>query len=259
MALEARDLCVSLGGRQVVAGSRLHVAAGRWLCVVGPNGAGKSSLLRALARVRLPGEQVTGSVQVAGHATQLLAPRALAQQRAWMGQHEPCPDDLLARDVVMLGRWPHQGWFGQPGPADHQAVGAALDAMDAVALADRPLGALSGGERQRVLLARALAVEAPLLLLDEPLTHLDAPHQVRLLRALRQHCAAGGTVVTVAHDLPWALQADELLVMAEAHTLHHGPRTDAATHRAVEAAFGHAVRLQAEPGGGQVSVRLNLG
>jgi iron complex transport system ATP-binding protein len=212
-----------------------------------------------LAGVHLPDDRVVGSVHWAGQASSALSPRALALQRAWMGQQEPCPDDLLAKDVVMLGRWPHQGWLDQPSRDDQQAVSAALDAMAATALADRPTGALSGGERQRVLLARALAVQAPLLLLDEPLTHLDAPHQVRLLHILRERCAAGATVVTVVHDLAWALHADELMVMAEGRALHQGPRADAATHRAVEAAFGHAVRLQSQAGDDQVSVRLNLG
>ena len=114
---------------------------------------------------------------------------------------------------------------------------------------DRPLGQLSGGERQRVLLARALAVQAPLLLMDEPLANLDPPHQADWLGIVRRHVARGGTAISVLHEITMALHADELAVIGEGHLLHQGPCTDAATHKAVEQVF--AGRLAVHPVAGQ--------
>jgi iron complex transport system ATP-binding protein len=246
-ALRAVGLSVDLGSRRVLSDVSCEVAAGRWLAVAGPNGAGKSTLLRALAGVLPAGALVVaGEVWLGERRLSSVAPRERALQLAWMGQTEPAPDDLLARDVVMLARWPRQAWWGAPSAGDAQAANEALAAMDALPLAERPMNALSGGERQRVLLARALAVGAGVLLLDEPLAHLDAPHQVALLRTLRRLAALGTTVVTVAHELAWALHADELLLLKDGRAVHHGGCLEAATHRAVEQAFDGSVQVGLE-------------
>jgi len=238
-ALQAQGLVVTLGGRQVLHGIDLTLQAGRWTAVVGPNGAGKSTLLKALAGL-LPSE---GRILWQGLALQDIPRRARALQLSWLGQGEPAALDLRVLDVVMLGRLPHQGWWPAPGPADHAMVEAALQATQAWAWRERSLGELSGGERQRVLLARALAGNAPLMLMDEPLANLDPPHQVDWLEQV--HClkAQGTTVVSVLHEIGMALHADDVVVMDAGTVVHHGPCDQAATRQAIEAVFAGRIRI----------------
>jgi iron complex transport system ATP-binding protein len=163
---------------------------------------------------------------------------------AWLAQQGEAVGDLTARDIVRLARLPHTGLVGAPGVADEAAVTAALAETEATALADRRLDELSGGERQRVLLARALAVDAPVLLLDEPTTHLDAPHQRALLQGLVQRARAGAAVVAVLHDLSLALAADRVVVLAGGVVRADGPPRCPALRAALEAVFEHAIRIQ---------------
>jgi iron complex transport system ATP-binding protein len=160
-----------------------------------------------------------------------------------VGQNEAGAQDLLARDVVMLGRLPHQPWLGAASAADHAAVRAAMRQTQCWDWRDRPLGSLSGGERQRVLLARALAVQAPVLLMDEPLANLDPPHQADWLAVVRALVSKGNTVVSVLHELSMALHADELVIMAAGRITHQGTCSDAATHRALEAVFDQRITI----------------
>jgi iron complex transport system ATP-binding protein len=163
---------------------------------------------------------------------------------SWLGQNETGADDLTAYDVAMLGRLPHQAWLAAPSVADHAAVEQALRATQAWDWRDRPLGQLSGGERQRVLLARALAVQAQVLLMDEPLANLDPPHQADWLLLVRALVGAGHTVVSVLHEVSIALQADDMVVMADGLVLHHGTCDDVATHAALEQVFDHRVAVR---------------
>lgn len=243
-ALQARGLHVRLGGREVLRGIDLALPAGRWTAIVGPNGAGKTTLLKALAQL-LPHE---GDVQLLGRGAPQWGHRERARAQAWLGQNETGAEDLLARDVVMLGRLPHQDWLGTASAADHAAVRSAMEETQCWDWRDRPLGNLSGGERQRVLLARALAVQAPLLLMDEPLANLDPPHQADWLALVRRHVARGGTAVSVLHELTMALHADELVVLDRGRLLHQGACGDEATHRAVEQVFGRRVAVHAVGG-----------
>jgi iron complex transport system ATP-binding protein len=167
--------------------------------------------------------------------------------------------DLRVWDVVMLGRLPHQAWLDAPSAMDRECVQIALQATQAWDWRERTLGALSGGERQRVLLARALAGRSPLMLMDEPLAHLDAPHQVDWLEQV--HClrAQGTTVLSVLHEVGMALQADEVVVMAQGKVLHHGASQDATTHAAIEAVLEHRVRICAVQDQWVVLPRLSSG
>jgi iron complex transport system ATP-binding protein len=162
---------------------------------------------------------------------------------AWLSQGSDTTGELTARETVALGRLPHTGLFGAMAPRDEAAVERAMALTECSAWADRRLQQLSGGERQRVLLARALATEAPVLLLDEPTTHLDAPHQVALARLARR-LAPTHTVVTVLHDLPLALAADRVLVLAAGRVRAHADADDPALHAALVAAFGGAVQVR---------------
>lgn len=239
-ALAARGLRVRLAGREVLQGVDLSLPQGRWTAVVGPNGAGKTTLLKALAHL-LPTQ---GGVDLLGRAAPDWTGRERARALAWLGQgQEAGAEDLRAWDVAMLGRLPHRPWLAAPTAADHARVEAAMRQTQCWDWRARPLGQLSGGERQRVLLARALAVQAPVLLMDEPLANLDPPHQADVLALVRRHVGGGGTAVTVLHELTLALRADDLLVVAGGRVLHHGPTHDAATHEAVRQVFGGRIRV----------------
>jgi iron complex transport system ATP-binding protein len=238
-ALQARGIGVALGGTPVLHGIDVALPAGRWTSIVGPNGAGKSTLLKALAGL-LPH---SGQVQLQGRPLAQWRGRERARCLAWLGQGEAGADDLSVWDVAMLGRLPHQPWLAAPSDADRAAVERALRATQAWDWRLRPLGALSGGERQRVLLARLLAVEADVLLMDEPLANLDPPHQADWLLLVRELVARGKTVVSVLHEIGMALHADQLVVMAGGRLCHQGACDDPATHRAVEQVFGHRVAI----------------
>lgn len=244
-ALEARSISATLGHVEVLHDISLTLPAGRWTSVVGPNGAGKSTLLKVLAGLT----PYRGEVSLLGHSPGAPGGRQRARLLSWLGQNESSADDLMAYDVAMLGRLPHQPWLAPPSAADHVAVERALRATQAWEWRGRALGQLSGGERQRVLLARALAVEADVLLMDEPLANLDPPHQADWLLLARELVAGGKTVISVLHEISLALQADELVVMAQGRIAHQGACTDAATHRALEQVFDH--RIAVHPLAGQ--------
>lgn len=243
-ALQTHQLRVQLGGRPVLHGLDLQIAAGRWTCVLGPNGAGKSTLLKALAGL-LP---CSGQVLWQGQPLESLDRRARGLQLSWLGQSESSTLDLRVWDVAMLGRLPHQSWLGAPTEQDAQMVEAALKATQAWDWRERTLGELSGGERQRVLLARAMAGNAPVMLMDEPLANLDPPHQVDWLEQVHCLIAQGTTVVSVLHEIGMALHADEVIVMDQGQVVHHGACSDAATHAAIEAVFAHRIRILALDG-----------
>jgi iron complex transport system ATP-binding protein len=239
-ALEARQVSAALGAVEVLHAIDLALAAGRWTSGGGPNGAGKSTLLKALAGLLAH----RGEVRIGGEPLAALPGRVRAQRLSWLGQGgagEGSADDLMVYDVAMLGRLPHQRWLAAPTEADRAAVERALRSTQAWDWRDRPLGQLSGGERQRVLLARALAVEAELLLMDEPLANLDPPHQADWMALARALVAEGRTVVSVLHELNVALAADAMVVMAGGRVLHQGNCQDPATHQALESVFGGRV------------------
>ena len=238
-ALWAEGIAVQLGDKAVLNGVSVHFEASRWTSVVGPNGAGKSTLLKAMAGL-LPH---TGRVQLLGQPIEHWRGRERARRLAWLGQGEQGADDLSVWDVAMLGRLPHQAWLSQPSATDRAVVEQALRATQAWDWRERPLGALSGGERQRVLLARLLAVQADVLLMDEPLANLDPPHQADWLALVRDLVAQGKTVVSVLHEIGMALHADQMLVMAAGQVQHHGACSDPGTHRAVEQVFDQRIAI----------------
>jgi iron complex transport system ATP-binding protein len=238
-ALRAEAITVALGGSPVLHGVSLVLQPG-WTAIVGPNGAGKSTLLRALAGL-LPLQ--SGEVRLHGRALRDWSGRQRGQRIAWLAQQGAASGELTVREVVQLGRLPHIGLFGAAGPADEAAVDAAMRATECADWQHRPLQQLSGGERQRCLLARALAVQAPVLLLDEPTTHLDPPHQVavvRLLQRLSLHC----TVLSVLHDLPLALMADRLLLLHEGRIVAEGAHDETALHASLCTVFEQAVHIR---------------
>ncbi|MEW9527783.1 ABC transporter ATP-binding protein [Microbispora sp. NPDC049125] len=252
-AVEARGLGVTLGGRPVLTGVHLSAGAGEWIAVIGPNGAGKSTLLRALAGlVEREGEVLVGGVRV-----RELRPRQRARLMAYAPQSPALPGDMTVYDYALLGRTPYIAYLGRENARDREVTRSVLERLDLAGLASRPLGHLSGGERQRVVLARALAQQARVLLLDEPTTALDLGHQQQVLELLdRLRIADGLTVVTTLHDLSLAGQyADSLVLLSAGRAVAAGPPAEVLTEPLVGGHFGARVRV--EPGAdGRPLVRL---
>jgi iron complex transport system ATP-binding protein len=197
--LEADSLRVAYGDRLVLKDISFQVPPGSILGVIGPNGAGKTTLIRALSGV-LPltaGQVIVDSVNLLA-----LKPAERARRIAVVPQARNLPPAFTGWELVLLGRTPHLNWLGNVSPKDEERVHQALERAQAIDLADRRLGELSGGEQQRLLLARALAQEAPILLLDEPTTHLDLQYQINLLDQIRGLARHENLAVVVAlHDL----------------------------------------------------------
>ncbi|MET0508861.1 MAG: ABC transporter ATP-binding protein [Burkholderiaceae bacterium] len=246
--LRTRGVAVRLGTTAALAGIDVEFAPG-WTAVVGPNGAGKSTLLRVLAGLLRPD---TGVVELDGRPLHRIPALERAQRIGWLAQQGDVTGELTVAETVALGRLPHLGLLGTPDSGDEMAVARAMALTECASWAQRRLLELSGGERQRVLVARVLATETPLLLLDEPTTHLDAPHQValgRLFARLARGGTAARTVLTVLHDLPIALQADRLLVLDRGRVAADGPAVDPSVQRALEAVFDRAIRIDVDRDG----------
>jgi iron complex transport system ATP-binding protein len=212
--LEAERLGVTLAGREVLREVSFALLRRGLVALVGPNGAGKTTLLRALARL-LPPHAVRGTVTLDGVDVGTMSIRARALRFAYLPQGHTVSWPLPARDVVALGRTPH----GATDPArltatDAAAVDRAMAAADVESFADRRVTELSGGERSRVALARVLAVEAPVILADEPIASLDPRYQIEVMATLRRAADGGVLVVVVTHDLGLAARfADQILVL----------------------------------------------
>jgi iron complex transport system ATP-binding protein len=220
--LGTNELVVEIDGRRLLDGVSFTVETGEWLFVLGPNGAGKTTLMRALAGLIAP---ASGTVELMGRPMTALKARERARSVALVPQIPLIPVGMTVLDYVLLGRTPHFGLLASESHHDVDAAQHALDTLELRDLAERTVGSLSGGERQRVLVARALAQEAPVLLLDEPTTSLDIGHQqdvLELVDDLRRRTDV--TVVTTMHDLTLAGQyAERLLLLRDGRVVEDGP------------------------------------
>jgi len=196
--LVVENLGVDLGRRPVLRQIGFEAGVGEFIGLIGPNGAGKTTLLRAILQL-IPAS--AGEVRWDGRSVAGMDSRARATTLAYLPQGQTLHWPLTARRVVELGRLPRLGPLSQLSPDDEAAVDAAMAAADVASLADRETTSLSGGERARVLLARALAVGAPVLLVDEPTASLDPYHVLQIMRMLRQTAERGALVIAVMHDL----------------------------------------------------------
>lgn len=260
-ALQAHNISVTTGKkrkqRTLLQQANCAFYAGTFTAIVGPNGAGKSTLLQALCGIQANGFRLTGSVELLGKPLDSYHNKIRAQHMAWLEQSASVSTTgMNVYDVVMLGRLPHLSLIGAPTHHDHAAVQQALEHTHAWQWRSRQLHHLSGGERQRVLLARALAVQADVLLMDEPLANLDPPHQADWLLLCRQLAQQGVCVVAVLHELNVALQADYLLIVKNGTLHHHGSANSADTHQQLEAVFDHRVHIT-QPAGYPHAVALH--
>jgi iron complex transport system ATP-binding protein len=241
MSLVLRGVSVELGRARVVDGVDAEVAAGEWIALIGPNGAGKSTLLRAVAGL----VTYDGSIELGGDEVSRLGRRDVARRLAFVPQAPLLPPGMRVREYVLLGRTPHIAAFAHEGVNDVEAAWYALERLDLGGLAERPLATLSGGEQQRAVLARALAQEAPFLVLDEPTTSLDIGRQQQvfeLVAGLREHGEL--TVLSAMHDLTLAAQyADRLLLLSRGRLIASGPPHEIATEEHVAAHYGARVRV----------------
>ncbi len=238
---------VRYGDHVAVHGFSDTVRPGEWLCIIGPNGAGKSSLLRSVVGVA-PHE---GRMLVDGAPLHSRSARRRAQLIAYVPQNPVLPPGMTGREYVLLGRNPFVSHFGAESRHDMSMVDDVVERLDLAPLAGRDIGTLSGGERQRLVIARAVAQEAPILLLDEPTSALDIGHQQQALelvdRLRREH---GLTVISAMHDLTLAgIYSDRLVLMHEGHRVAHGSAEDVLRPETLGEFYGVSVRVHREPDG----------
>ncbi len=245
-AVSCADVSVRLGGRLVVDSLSLDVFEGEWVTIVGPNGAGKTTLLNTIAGV----QRFDGTVELAGTEVGTLGARARARRVGRVPQHPVLPGGMTLVDYVLLGRTPHLGLLGTEGRQDLDVVAYVLDRLDLTPLAGHFLETLSGGELQRCHIARAIAQETPILLLDEPTTALDLGHQqeaLELVDELRHERRL--TVLSTMHDLTLAGQySDRLVLLKQGAVVAVGPASEVLTSGGLSDLYGASVRVVREDG-----------
>lgn len=246
-SLVFENVGVRYGAHTAVQGFSDTVRPGEWLCVIGPNGAGKSSLLRSVVGVA-PHD---GRMLVDGAPLHSRSARRRAQLIAYVPQNPVLPTGMTGREYVLLGRNPFVSHFGRETRHDVNMVRDVIERLDLVDLADRNIDTLSGGERQRLVIARAVAQEAPILLLDEPTSALDIGHQQQALelvdRLRREH---GLTVISAMHDLTLAgIYSDRMVLMHEGHRVANGTAEEVLRPETLAEFYGVSVRVHREPDG----------
>lgn len=244
--IDIQSLSVAYGDHLALQDITLSVKPGEILALIGPNGAGKSTLIRTVSGV-LP--MRTGVILIDGRDLKHLSPRQRAQLLAVVPQARRLPGTYTVHQTVLLGRTPYLGWLGHVGPSDLTHVRRALERTQILALVERRVGELSGGEQQRVLLARALAQDTPILLLDEPTAHLDLQHQSTLLNLVKTSAREQGlTVMMAVHDLNLvALYADRVALLVDGRLRALGTPADVLTPENIEGAYKVPVHIIPHP------------
>jgi iron complex transport system ATP-binding protein len=241
LAIEAFEMSVSYDGLKVVDSISLAVKSGEWVSLIGPNGSGKTTLLRAVAGLI----RHEGSVNMLGAPANEMPRRKLAKQIAFVPQIPVIPAGMSVLDYALIGRTPYIPYLGSETGDDIEIVASVLEKLDLVGLASRSIDSLSGGELQRVILARALAQQSPILLLDEPTTGLDVGHQqdvFDLVDSLRKE--SGLTVLSAIHDLTLAAHfSGRLALMSKGRVVAEGAPEEVLTESAIQAHFGARVAI----------------
>jgi len=240
-AIEVRDVSVRILDATILQDISLDVPAGEWVGLIGPNGAGKTTLLRAIAGLA----PYQGTIRLDENDVARLSPKQRARMVAIVPQRPVLPPPMTVFEYVLLGRTPYIRYFDTEQRHDIDVVGRALDRLDVSAFADRVLDSLSGGEQQRVVLARALAQEAPILLLDEGTSALDIGSQQQVLELVETlRLTDGFTVVSAMHDLTLAGQfAHSLALISHGRLIAEGEPADVLTEETILTHYGAAVRI----------------
>ncbi len=252
-ALEIAGVSVRIGSARLLDGVSLSVDPGEWVGLIGPNGAGKSTLLRAVLNL----VRFTGSVSLDGRAVAAMSARERGRMIALVPQTPIIPEGISVIDYVYLGRTPHLGVLARTGRADDVVVHEIVERLDLTALANRLLATLSGGERQRVFIARALAQQPRVLLLDEPTTALDIGHQqdvLELLDRIRRDTGLG--VLATMHDLTMAgSYSDRIVLVHQGRVMRSGSADEVLDTALLRRVYGAQVEvLRAGSGHGPVVV-----
>ncbi|MFC4246202.1 ATP-binding cassette domain-containing protein [Natribaculum luteum] len=243
--IDVDSLSVTYGDVPVLEDATFTVESGEFVGLVGPNGAGKTTLLRAISGVRSPDR---GTVQIDGVPIHDLSSRESSRLVSVVPQDTHLSFSFDVRDVVEMGRTPHRSRFAPPTPDDRALVDDALERTRTAQFADRPIDEISGGERQRVLLARAIAQDTPVVLLDEPTASLDVNHQIETLELVCDLVADGKTAVAAIHDLDLAARfCDRLIVLADGTVLERGTADEVLTADAIARAFDATAAVTTNP------------
>jgi len=253
--LEAHNLTVGYDDKSVLSEVYLTAARGQYIGIVGPNGSGKSTLVRSLSRALPP---MGGTVTLDGVDVYAMAARELARRLAVVTQDSSVAFDFPVRDVVLMGRSPHLGRFAVETARDYEIANQAMDLTHTRPFADRPITSLSGGERQRCMIARALAQQPSVLLLDEPTAHLDINHQIEVLDLVRRLTGERDlATIVVMHDLNLASQyCDQLVLVSRGKVLAEGRPQDVVTEARIRVAYGTDVQVRQHPVTGRPYVTL---
>ncbi|MQC18365.1 MAG: ABC transporter ATP-binding protein [Chloroflexi bacterium] len=242
--MDIRSFTVTVDGHELVRNVDLHVDAGEVVGLVGPNGAGKSTLLRAATGVL----KASGTVQIDGRDLAEYRRSDLFRTVAVVQQLPESPDTLTVRDLVLLGRHPHLGLLRRESERDHEIAREAMARAGCGVFAEREMGTLSGGERRRAFIARALAQEPRLLLLDEPTASLDADAQAQILELLRELARAGVAILVVLHDLTYAAAyCDRLVLLSRGEVVASGAPRDVVAPEHLAEVYGPHVRVFTHP------------
>jgi len=256
--LELADATFRYGTRTVVSGVSLAVHSGRFVGLLGPNGSGKSTVVRLAAGLLRPD---AGLVRLAGRDLATHRRSDIARRIAVLPQNAPLPDGFTGWEIVLMGRTPHLDWLATEGPTDEAVARRALELVNAESLATRRIGELSGGERQRLLLARALAQEPDVLLLDEPTVHLDLTHQLAILDLVGSLAReADLAVLGVFHELNLAAEyCDELVLLSDGRVVARGAPEETLTPRLIRAVYNVSLPVVRHPQSGRPAILLPAG
>lgn len=253
--LEMQNIAIGYNNTTILQGVSFGVHSGELIGIIGPNGAGKSTLLKSIERIIQPTE---GKILLSNKDIQSIKEKDFAHEISYLQQQTAIPFAYKVRDLVMAGRFCHLSWWQQEREDDREIVQAAMEYTGVAGLADRSVNDLSGGQRQRVMLAKVLAQQTPIMLLDEPATGLDIIYQEEMFGFCQALCKAGKTVIMVVHELSLAARfCSRLLLIANGSLLADGSPEDVLTENLLSQAYGTDIKVSLNEKTGHADIYAN--